>query len=69
MIPKYKRTAVVRDTQAGARDGWEPPGVTGWVAERAQMEAGCLEHCVETWWGQRRWVLGNLRLILLQRDR
>lgn len=37
MVPKYKRTAVVRDTQAGARDGWGPPGVTGWVAERAQM--------------------------------
>lgn len=69
VIPKYKKTAVVGDTLAGARDGWGPTGVIGWVAERTQIEAGCPEHCVETWWGQRRWVLGNLRLILLQRDK
>lgn len=48
VIPKYKRTAVVRDTLAGARDGWGPTGDTGWVDERAQIEAGCPEHCVET---------------------
>lgn len=60
VIPKFKKTAVVWDTLAGARDGWGPTGVTGWVAERTQTKVGCPEHCVETGWGQRRWCWGIL---------